>query len=188
MAASSEGMKSMVDAEGRAVRVRLATPADDEAIARILVEGYVTAYAKKMPQVVVSEERRKDLRSVAAKRAAATVLVAEEAGEVRGTVAIWKPGAPGSEAWLRNAADLRHLAVDPARQGGGLSRPLLDEAERIARDDWKVSAVCLHVRRGNTGVARLYAARGYVRSPSGDIIRPDIELEAYSLRFGDEVF
>ena len=75
----------------------------------------------------------------------------------------WKPGAPSSEAWLPNAADLRHLAVDPALQGRGLAKPLLDEAERIAREEWKVEAVCLHVRRGNHGVARLYMSRGYVR-------------------------
>ena len=166
------------------VSVRLARPEDDAAVGRVLVDGYVTAYARKMPDVIVGERRRAELRDVAGKRAQATVLVAEVEGRVSGTVAIWQPGSPQSEAWLPNAADLRHLAVDPALQGQGLARPLLDEAERIARDQWRTSAICLHVRRGNAGVARLYLARGYVRDPKGDLVYPEVELDAYALRFG----
>src|SRR5438128_11223830 len=121
-----------------------------------------------MPQVVVGDRRKAELRDVASKRAQATVLVAELEGRVVGTVAVWPPGSPHSEAWLPGAADLRHLAVDPALQGQGLAGPLLDEAERIARDEWGVPAMCLHVRRGNVGVARLYRSRGYTREPQGD--------------------
>ena len=165
------------------IAVRLAEPRDDRVVGEILVAGYVTAYARKMPQVVVGDERRATLRDVAAKRAIATVLVAEVGGRVVGTVAIFKPGAPTSEAWVPGAADLRHLAVDPSMQGKGLAKPLLDEAERIARDDWKVPAICLHVRHGNEGVARLYLSRGYLRTPEGDLKHPDVELDAYVLRF-----
>jgi len=163
--------------------VREARPEDDPAVGEILVQGYVTAYAKKMPHVVVGEVRRATLRDVASKRAIATVLVAEVDGQVVGTVALFKPGAPTSEAFVPNAADLRHLAVHPSMQGKGLARPLLDEAERIAREQWKVSAICLHVRRGNAGVARLYQSRGYARTPEGDLSYPDVELDAYVLRF-----
>ena len=165
------------------IKVRLAEPRDDHAVGEILVAGYVTAYARKMPQVVVGDERRATLRDVAGKRAIATVLVAEVDERVAGTVAIFKPGAPTSEAWIPGAADLRHLAVDPSMQGKGLAKPLLDEAERIARDDWKVAAICLHVRHGNEGVARLYMSRGYARTPAGDLKYPDVELDAYVLRF-----
>jgi ribosomal protein S18 acetylase RimI-like enzyme len=163
--------------------VREARPEDDAAVGEILVSGYVTAYAKKMPHVVVGEVRRATLRDVASKRAIATVLVAEVDGKVVGTVALFKPGAPTNEAWVPNAADLRHLAVHPSMQGKGLAKPLLDEAERIARDQWHVAAICLHVRKGNQGVARLYLGRGYVRTPEGDLSYPDVELDAYVLRF-----
>ena len=166
------------------VRVRLARPEDDAVLGEILVAGFVTAYARKMPHVVVSDRRKAELRDVAGKRAKATVLVAELDGRVAGTVTIWKPGSPQSEAWLPNAADLRQLAADPAAQGKGLSKALLDEAERIAREDWRVSAICLHVRRGNVGVAKLYMSRGYVREPQGDLVLPEVELDAYALRFG----
>ena len=168
---------------GEGARVRLAEARDDQAVGEILVAGYVTAYARKMPQVVVGEERRATLRDVAGKRRSATVLVVELDGRIAGTVAIWRPGSPESEAWVENAADLRHLAVAPELQGHGLAGPLLDEAERIAREEWKVDAICLHVRRGNLGVARLYQSRGYVRSPRGDLSYPEVELDAYMLRF-----
>ncbi|TMA27903.1 MAG: GNAT family N-acetyltransferase [Deltaproteobacteria bacterium] len=165
------------------VKVRLARPEDDERLGEILVSGYVTAYARKMPQVVLSDRRKAELREVGKKREQATVLVAELEGRVVGTVTLWKKGAPQSEAWLPDAADLRHLAIDPALQGKGLSRALLDEAERIAREEWRLSAVCLHVRRGNIGVAKLYRSRGYVREPEGDLDLPEVELDAYALRF-----
>lgn len=163
--------------------VREALPEDDAIVGEILVEGYVTAYAQKMPHVVVGEQRRRDLRAVAEKRRIATVLVAEVDGAVVGTVAIFKPGAPTSEAWLPGAADLRHLAMHPSVQGRGFAGPLLDEAERICRDGWRVPAICLHVRRGNHGVARLYQRRGYARDPAGDLSYPEVELEAYALCF-----
>ena len=91
------------------------------------------------------------------------------------------PGAPGSEAWLPGAADLRALATHVDFHGQGLATPLLDEAERVARG-WGVPAICLHVRRGAEGVARLYQRRGFVREPSGDMDRPGVFLEAYVLR------
>jgi len=99
---------------------------------------------------------------------------------VVGTVAVWRPGAPGSEAWLPEACDLRHLAVHPTAQGRGLSKPLLDEAERRARQ-MGAKYLCLHVRRGNRGVAKLYMDRGYIRAPEGDLELPEVLLDAYYL-------
>jgi GNAT superfamily N-acetyltransferase len=164
--------------------VREARPEDDARVGDLLVDAFLTTYARKMPEVRYDDARKNDLRDVASKRARARVLVAEIDGRVAGTVAIFKPGAEGSEAWLPNAADLRHLAVDPRLHGQGVSKPLLDRAEAIARDEWKVAAICLHVRQGADGVARLYQSRGFVRDSSGDMVKPTVTLEAYALRFG----
>lgn len=163
--------------------VRAARPADDARVGELTLDAFLTVYARKMPEVRYDDARKKDLLDVAAKRARALVLVAELEGRVVGTVSLFKPGAEGSEAWLPDAADLRHLAVDPALHGRGVSQPLLDRAEAIARDEWKAAAVCLHVRQGAHGVARLYQSRGYVREPSGDLVKPIVRLEAYVLRF-----
>jgi len=165
---------------GRVV-IREARPADDAIVGDLLVEAFITQYAKKLPEVVYTEERKRELRDVAARRKVATVLVAEVDGEVGGTVALFPPGAPGTEAWLPKAADLRMLATAVRYHGTGLARPLLDAAEALARS-WDVDAVCLHVRRGAQGVARMYMQRGYVREPTGDLSLPTVFLEAYALR------
>ncbi|MDX2012972.1 MAG: GNAT family N-acetyltransferase [Myxococcaceae bacterium] len=164
-----------------AVRIREAEAGDDEAVGALLVQAFVEQYARKMPEVVVSERRKDDLRRVSAKRAVAKVWVAELNGRVVGTVAVWPAGAPGSEAWIPGAFDLRHLAVDAQARGQGVSGALLDAAETFARGAG-ASAMCLHVRQGAVGVRRLYEQRGYRREPSGDLdARPEVFLEAFVL-------
>jgi predicted N-acetyltransferase YhbS len=161
--------------------LRLAEPRDDAAIGELLVTSFVEQYARKMPHVVVSEERKAELRAVAKKRAVAHVWVVEHEGQVAGTVAVWPPGAPGSEAWISGAVDLRHLAVNAKHRGAGVSARLLDAAEAWARE-LGAPAVCLHVRRGAAGVRALYERRGYQRRPEGDLdLLPEVFLEAFAL-------
>ena len=176
--------KTSVAMSSATPEIRPATAADDEAIGEVLVAAFVTAYGKKMPEVVVTDARKAELRATAQKRLEAHVLVAELEGRVVGTLTLFRPGSPGSEAWLPGAADLRHLATLPEFHGRGLSHALMDEAERTARA-WGVPAICLHVRRGAQGVARLYARRGYLRDPAGDFLKAGtqpVALEAYVLR------
>lgn len=161
--------------------VRDATPQDDHAIGELLVGAFERTYARKMPEVVMGDARRAELRDVKAKREVAKVWVCERRGEVVGTVAIWPPGAPRTEAWIPGAVDLRHLAVDDAWRGKAVSSSLLDSAEAHARAI-HASAVCLHVRRGAVGVRRLYESRGYQRRPEGDLdLLPEVFLEAFAL-------
>lgn len=161
--------------------IREATAADDRAIGELLVRAFVEQYAKKMPEVQVTERRMAELRDVASKRAAAKVWVAELGGVVVGTVALWTKGSRGSESWIPTACDLRHLAVDRSVRGQGVSGALLDGAEEAARESG-ATAVVLHVRRGAVGVRRLYEARGYRRDESGDLdLRPEVFLEAFAL-------
>lgn len=88
-------------------RLRLATDADDAAVGALLVAAFEQTYARRMPEVVMSDRRRADLRAVKEKREVARVWVAEdESGPVVGTVAVWPPGAPGTVAggvrWRRS--------------------------------------------------------------------------------------
>lgn len=159
------------------LQIRDARPEDDEAIGELLVDAFLSQYAKKMPEVRYDEDRKRALRATAAKRAEARVLVAELDGRVMGTVSVFPPGAPGSQAWRSDAADLRHLATSPAVHGRGYSRPLLEAAEKVAQE-MGAKAICLHVRRGAHGVIRMYQGRGYVREPSGDLDKPTVYLEA----------
>lgn len=167
-----------------AVLLREAEPRDDVAIGELLVDAFVLTYARKMPEVTVTEPRKADLRDVAAKRAmGAKIWVAEREGVVVGTVTVWPPGAPRSEAWVKDAADLRQLAVSGSARGGGVSKLLMDKAEGWARAQG-YAGVCLHVRRGAAGVRGVYEKRGYLRRPEGDLdLLPDVFLEAFYLAF-----
>lgn len=158
--------------------IRDARPEDDEIIGELLVDAFVTKYAVKMPEVHYDDARKQQLRATAEKRRTAKVMVAELDRKVVGTVSVFAPGSAGSEAWRPDAADLRHLATLPEVHGRGYSRPLLDAAEKVARE-LGAKAICLHVRRGAHGVARLYQHRGFVREPSGDLDLPTVYLEAF---------
>ncbi len=160
---------------------REAVPQDDGAIGELLVEAFINSYARKLPEVTVTEPRKAELRDVASKRGLAKVWVAEWLGEVVGTVTLWPPGAPKSEAWIENAADLRQLAVASSQRGAGVSTRLMELAESWAREQ-KYAGVCLHVRRGAVGVRAVYEGRGYLRKPEGDLdLLPDVFLEAFFL-------
>ena len=78
-------------------------------------------------------------------------LVAEAGGRLVGTCMV---GYEGHRGWIN------YLAVDPARQGAGYGRALMDEAERILR-----SAGCpkinLQVRSTNTKVIAFYEHLGF---------------------------
>jgi predicted N-acetyltransferase YhbS len=162
------------------VEVREARPEDDAQVGELLVEAFVSTYGKKMPEVHVNDERKAELRNVARKREEAAVFVAVRGTKVVGTVAIFPPASARSEAWKANSADIRHLAVDPNLHGSGISGRLMDAAEARARE-WKVAQICLHVRRGAFGIARMYQSRGYVRDASGDLDYPSVYLEAFYL-------
>ena len=162
--------------------IREAAPTDDEVVGELLVRSFTAQFARKLPDVVMSPDRLADLRDQSSKRATGKVLVAELDDRVVGTVTIFPWGAPTSHAWIPGAADLRYLAVDVGYQGLKLSSSLIDAAEGYARD-WRVPAICLHVRRGAEGIARLYQSRGYRREPAGDIdLLPQVFLEAFVLR------
>ena len=143
-----------------------------------MVKAFVENYAREMPEVVITNQRKADLRAVAVKRALAQVWVAEQDGEIVGTVSMWGVGVKGSEAWLPNAVDLRHMGVAAKAQGKGVSGLLIETAENWARAHG-ASAVCLHVRRGATGVRAVYEKRGYGADPKGNLdYLPDVYLEA----------
>lgn len=163
------------------VVIREATERDDAAIGELLIQSFVEQYSKKMPDVVVTERRKAELRQTAEKRAVAKVWVAEKDGRVVGTVAVWPNGSRGSESWIPDSCDLRHLAVSAEARGGAVSKGLLDTAEAWARSSGTKFMV-LHVRRGAKGVRALYEKRGFQRDEKGDLdLLPEVYLEAFFL-------
>lgn len=161
--------------------VRLARPEDDARLGELMVDAFVKTYAQKMPEVVVTEHRKQDLRDVASKRAFAAVLVVECDGEIAGTATVFPAGTPNSKAWLPGATEVRYVSVDERFRGKGVSECLMQAVREQSRQ-WGASAICLHVRRGAHGVARFYERLGFLREPAADVDHlPEIFLEAFWL-------
>lgn len=61
------------------------------------------------------------------------------------------------------------FAVDPARQGGGLGRQVMEHAEELARTRWACTVMEMTVIRQRTDLIAFYERRGYTdtgrRSP-----------------------
>ena len=110
------------------------------------------------------------------------VLVALDAGELSGCVT-FVPGAGSrwAEQLEEGEASVRMLAVDPAAQGRGVGRGLLDacvdRARRLGR-----SGVFLHSTPWMTAAHHLYRDAGFVRVPERDWSpSPEVPLLAFLL-------
>jgi ribosomal protein S18 acetylase RimI-like enzyme len=62
------------------------------------------------------------------------------------------------------AAYLGMFAVRPGLQGGGIGRAILDEAARIARDDWGAATLELTTITQRTDLIAWYERRGFART------------------------
>lgn len=93
--------------------------------------------------------------ALALSKSSSTVLAAVEGGRIVATAMV---GQDGHRGWIY------YVAVDPARQGHGLGRRMVAEAE-----GWLVAAgmpkVQLLVRETNQRVLAFYERLGYARSP-----------------------
>ncbi|TDD83415.1 GNAT family N-acetyltransferase [Actinomadura darangshiensis] len=101
--------------------------------------------------------QRTDAEAVAAAvdHAAGLMLVAE------------KDGALAACCQLENRdghAYFGMFAVSPGRQGGGLGRQVLAEAERLARDEWAASEMHMTVISVRDDLIAWYVRRGYTRT------------------------
>jgi ribosomal protein S18 acetylase RimI-like enzyme len=56
------------------------------------------------------------------------------------------------------------FAVDPQRQGGGIGDAVLREAERVAREEWKLPAMQMTVIDVRDSLIAFYERRGYRRT------------------------
>lgn len=162
------------------IRLREATTQDTEEIGNLLVKSFVSTYREKLPHIQTCEERIQELRNVEARMQQGQVFVIELGMQIIGTATLILPHAKQTQSWIKNAANLRCVAIDPDFHGLGFAEILLDESERLARS-WNAEFICLHVQRGAHGVARLYQRRGFLREPSADIPCFNNDSEGYYL-------
>ena len=84
------------------------------------------------------------------------VLVVERDGSLLACCELERPGGGG-------AAHLGMFAVDPARQGGGVGRAVLEHAEQVARR-WGATAIELSVIDARAELIAWYERNGYRRT------------------------
>ena len=138
--------------------IRPAEPAEFGAVADLCVAAYA-------PFVDADADGYADvLRDVAARAAAAEVLVAEEGGELLGTITFVPDGGALGEIAEAGEAEFRMLAVAPAGQGRGvgtaLMRHVLDETARRGR----TGLVCSS-QPAMRAAHRVYERLGFRRDP-----------------------
>lgn len=116
------------------------------------------------------------------------LLLAECDGQLRASCHVERQGKMGYFGMF---------AVDPARQGGGLGKLVLAEAERLARDRWQCRAMRMTVIVQRNELIAWYERRGYLRTaeyepfPYGDErfgipLRADLRFEVLVKTFAAE--
>jgi ribosomal protein S18 acetylase RimI-like enzyme len=110
------------------------------------------AYAKYVPRI--GREPPPMVADFAAELAAGRVVVIATAGAVDGYMIAW----PESDAYF-----IDNIAIDPARQGEGLGRQLMDHAVGEARHR-RLPAIRLYTNAAMTENLSIYAHMGFVET------------------------
>lgn len=157
------------------IRVRPARADDHPQIAELTLAAY-----RHSQQVWPGHPYEAALVDVAGRASAGELLVAEVvgSGQLVGSVLLVRAGSPYAELCGPTEAEFRMLAVDPAAQGRGVGRLLvqacLDRATALGCD-----AMVICTRDFTLNAHRLYERFGFARTPERDWIpAPGINLLA----------
>ena len=140
--------------------IREALPEELPAVGELRVKAYVAGYGMASDEVGYAAV----LRAAPAQATHADVLVALRQGELVGTVAIVRAGAPLAEVAQPGEVEFRFMAVVPHAWRQGIAQALLEAV--IARTAGQ-SLVCT-VIEGNEPASQLYLSHGFTPIPSRD--------------------
>ena len=163
------------------VAFRRATPSDFPEVRRITRDAYLHAghFAADHPYLGILED-------VEHRAKHAQVWVAESAGKVVAAVTLTFAGQPYSEIALDGELEFRMLAVDPARQGGGLGRAVVRRVIEHARTLPEIGAISITSATFMDHAHALYESLGFRRAPERDWYVPgeDVLLWVFTLQLG----
>jgi ribosomal protein S18 acetylase RimI-like enzyme len=142
------------------VSFRHATPADVAAIVQLVESAYRGEASRTgwTTEADLLDGQRTDADAVTEmlRDPVSALLLAEEAGQLVGCCRLER--RHGGEAYFGM------FSVQPLRQGEGVGRQLLAEAERLARDDWAATAMVMTVITQRAELIAWYERRGYRRT------------------------
>lgn len=136
---------------------------DFDAVRRITLEAYLSA-----GHIDESHPYLRVLADVERRAGCAQVWVAEVDREAKGSVMLTFPGQPFSEVAREQELEFRMLAVDPAAQGRGVGRAMVEWILAHARALDLVHAVVLTTAPRMVAAHRLYESLGFRRVPERD--------------------
>lgn len=172
-------------APGRPDReIRLVRPAEYAALGELTVAAY-----RALDDSPDEPEYFAELRDVATRAATSTVFVAIDTADGRvlgGATYVSGPDDPYAEQLTPGDAGLRMLAVEPAGQGRGIGRALVEAVLARARADGRRRLV-LHTTPWMPTAHHLYERLGFRRAPELDWRPiPEVPLLGYVLELGPE--
>lgn len=145
------------------MQVREATSDEYDAIAELTVSAYQRLFDEPLGPYEL------ELRDVGGRAADSEILAAVDGGTVLGSVTyVAGAGQAMSEFDDPEASGIRMLAVDPAHQGRGAGRALVEACIAHARTDGR-RRVVLHSTREMTVAHALYTSLGFVRDERHDL-------------------
>ncbi|MEV6114688.1 GNAT family N-acetyltransferase [Streptomyces sp. NPDC052109] len=147
------------------IRIRTAEPSEYAALGELTARAYLDDglldYGESDPYLPV-------LKDVAARAAAAEVLVAVAGDRVVGGVTFVPSGGPVADIARPGEAEIRALAVVPDARGRGAGEALVRTCLERARSTEGCTAVVLSSQRSMHAAHRLYERLGFVRTPERD--------------------
>jgi len=173
----------MPDSQSESRTTRIAGAGDVHAIVALVQSAYRGAASRAgwTTEAELLDGQRTDADAVAAliHAPASRILLCEQNGVLLASAHIEKHG---------KTCHFGMFAVRPERQGGGLGRAMLAEAERMARAEWSCLEMQMTVITLRTELIVWYERRGYRRTgvfqpfPYGDVRfglpkREDLRLE-----------
>jgi GNAT superfamily N-acetyltransferase len=136
----------------------LGSDADYEALTRLLHRAYASLaemgfrYTATYQSPEITKNRCES----------GTCIVAEIDGEIVGTVTFYNPAQTEHSEWYDRpeVASFGQFAVEPAMQGHGIGRLLMDEVERLAWESGAAEIAC-DTAEGASHLIEMYSRRGY---------------------------
>jgi ribosomal protein S18 acetylase RimI-like enzyme len=171
-------------------QIRPVLPAEHDALGELSVRSYLHG---DLLIGGLDDPYAPNLRDVAVRAAAATVLVAVEEGAVEaganesgpallGGVTLAFHGSPMAQLAGPGEAEVRMLAVDPASQGRGVGSALAAACVERARAESGTKRVVLCSQQAMTTAHRVYARLGFERAPDLDWYPlPEVRLWGFRL-------
>jgi ribosomal protein S18 acetylase RimI-like enzyme len=175
-------------------QIRPVLPAEHDALGELSVRSYLHG---DLLIGGLDDPYAPNLRDVAVRAAAATVLVAvdesavaggpganESGPSLLGGVTLAFHGSPMAQLAGPGEAEVRMLAVDPAAQGRGVGSALAAACVERARAEPGTKRVVLCSQQAMTTAHRVYARLGFERAPDLDWYPlPEIRLWGFRLEF-----